>query len=533
MIKAILALLLIISFLISGCGNAPAPDSTINPTQKPSTEASTPSQKPVPPSKPDTCTKHIDEDNNTVCDLCSNTVFVYFDFYAINDLHGKLADGSNHPGVDELTTYLKEAKKKDENAIILSTGDMWQGASESNLTNGLIMTEWMNELGFAGMTLGNHEYDWGREAIEENHAMAEFPFLAINIYDHETNQLVDYCTPSVVVEGDGIQIGIIGAIGDCYSSIAVDKCRDVYFKTGRELTSLVKKEADRLRSEGVDFIVYTIHDGFESTRNGTVTPVTGAQISSYYDVSLSDGYIDLVFEAHTHQGYMLQDEYGVYHLQNRGDNKGGISHVEIAINTVTDASSVRLAELVSTSKYDDMDDDPIVEDLLDKYDEQISIANQIVGYNSRRRSGDEMRQLIADLYYQAAIERWGNEYDIVLGGGFISVRSPNHLAAGDVTYSMLQSLFPFDNRLTLCSVKGRDLWKKFMNTDNSNYFIAYGDYGAELYNNIDMNATYYIVTDSYSAYYSPNKLTVVAEYDEGVYARDLVAAYMNDGGLSD
>lgn len=514
--KILISLLLILSILFTACdGETPVTPETT-----------------APPVDSNECTQHIDADNNTVCDRCAGTVFVYFDLYAINDLHGKLADGNDHPGVDELTTYLKDAKQKDENAIILSTGDMWQGASESNMTNGLIMTEWMNDLGFVSMAMGNHEYDWGRESIEANHAIAEFPFLAINIYDHETDQLVDYCTPSVVVEGDGLQIGIIGAIGDCYSSIAVDKCQDVYFKTGKDLTALVKEEADRLRNEGVDLIVYTLHDGYESTRSGTVTPVTGSQISSYYDVSLSDGYVDLVFEAHTHQGYLLQDEYGVYHLQNRGDNKGGISHVEIAINTVTGEPTVRLAELVSTSKYEDLEDDSIVETLLEKYDEQISAANEIVGYNSSRRSGDEMRQLVADLYYEAAIERWGDEYDIVLGGGFISVRSPNYLAAGDVTYAMLQSLFPFDNRLTLCSVKGRDLWNKFMNTDNSNYFIAYGDYGAEVYNSIDMNATYYIVTDSYSAYYSPNKLTVVAEYDEGVYARDLLAGYMKTGGLS-
>jgi 2',3'-cyclic-nucleotide 2'-phosphodiesterase (5'-nucleotidase family) len=312
----------------------------------------------------------------------------------------------------------------------------------------------------------------------------------------------------------------------------VDKCQDVYFKTGSELTALVKAESDRLRSEGVDFIVYTIHDGYGNTQSGAVTPVTGSQIASYYDISLSDGYVDLVFEGHTHQGYRLQDEYGVYHLQNRGDNKGGISHVEVAINTVDYSSSVRVAELVSVDKYKNLSDDSVVEELLNKYGEQISVGQKVVGYNSRRRSGNELRQLVADLYFDAGMERWGEDYDIVLGGGFVSVRSPNQLAAGDVTYAMLQSLFPFDNQLTLCSVKGRDLWNKFLNTDNSNYFISYGEYGAEVYSNIDMNATYYLITDSYSALYGPNKLTVVAEYDEGVYARDLLADYIGEGGLS-
>jgi glycosyltransferase involved in cell wall biosynthesis len=73
------------------------------------------------------------------------------------------------------------------------------------------------------MTLGNHEYDWGEDYILENYELAEFPFLAINIYDNDTNKLVEYCQPSVMVEKSGVQIGIIGAIGDCYSSISADK----------------------------------------------------------------------------------------------------------------------------------------------------------------------------------------------------------------------------------------------------------------------------------------------------------------------
>ena len=510
---SIRALLLILSILLSGC-NIEAP---IIPTD--------------PPSSGNQCSQHVDANEDTVCDVCANSVFVYFDFYNINDLHGKLDDADTHPGVDELSTYLKNCQANDQNAIFLSSGDMWQGSAESNMTTGLIMTDWMNQMGFTAMALGNHEFDWGEDAIEKNHEMAEFPFLAINIYDRETNQLVDYCTPSVMVEGDGLQIGIIGAIGDCYSSISSDKTQDIYFKTGKDLTNLVKTESERLRNEGADYIVYILHDGYENSRTGTPASVSKSDLSYYYDTTLSNGYIDLVFEGHTHQGYRLIDEYGVYHLQNRGDNKGGICHVEVAINSVDYTSSVRVAELVSTDSYKNLEDDPLVNQLLDKYADDIAKASKVVGYNRTRLSSNELRQIIADLYYQAGVDKWGDKYNIVLGGGFLSVRSPNYLASGEVTYGMLQSLFPFNNELMLCSIKGRDLWNKFFKTDNSNYFISYGDYGQSVYNKIDMNATYYIVVDSYSAYYSPNKLTIVAEFGADIYARDLLADYITAGGL--
>jgi 2',3'-cyclic-nucleotide 2'-phosphodiesterase (5'-nucleotidase family) len=233
-----------------------------------------------------------------------------------------------------------------------------------------------------------------------------------------------------------------------------------------------------------------------------------------------------VFEGHTHQGYRLIDQYGVYHLQNRGDNKGGISHVEIAINAVDFSSDVKVAELVSVSKYQNMEDDPIVQQLMDKYKDQISKADDVVGYNSAYRNRDVMRQFAADVYYRAGLEAWGDKYDIVLGGGFMSIRAPGYLSVGQVTYGDLQALFPFDNDLVLCSVKGKDLLSKFINTSNDNYFISGYDERT-----IDRNATYYIVVDTYSAYYAPNRLTVVEEYEKGIYARDLLAEFIEAGGL--
>lgn len=479
------------------------------------------------PQKP--ACQHKDADSDEICDVCQSSVIVTFDFYGINDLHGKFTDGDGNIGIDELTTYLKNAHLSDDNAVFLSAGDMWQGGAESNMTKGQIIVDWMNEMNFAAMAIGNHEFDWGTEYIANNADFADFPFIAINIYDRQTNRPVDYCAPSVVVDEDGVQIGIIGAVGDCYSSIATDKCADVYFKTGRDLTDLVKAESDRLRRQGADFIVYVIHDGLGRSTNGFIP---SAQLASYYDTSLSDGYVDLVFEGHTHQSYVIEDEYGVYHLQNRGDNKGGISHVEIAVNSVTMESDVTTAELVNNSVYQNLQDDPLIQQLLNKYADIISPANRVLGYNSAYRNSDQISRMVAMLYYKLAEKTWGDKYDIVLGGGFMSVRSPYNLYTGEVTYGQLQTLLPFDNQLTLCSIKGRYLRSKFLETSNDRYFIYCGEYGNSIKNNIDPNATYYIITDTYTADYRANNLTIVERYDPNVFARDLLADYIEEGGLS-
>ena len=467
------------------------------------------------PVDPEECTAHKDGNNDGYCDDCHTYVIIYIDFYSINDLHGKLADGDNHPGVDELTTYLKNARNTDDYVVLLSAGDMWQGQAESNMTKGKIITDWMNALDFAAMTIGNHEYDWGSEFIRENKAIAQFPLLAINIYDRTTNQRVDYCDASTVIEVGGLQIGIIGAIGNHYSSIAVDKSADVYFKTGSELTNLVKAESTRLRNQGVDFIVYAIHSDSED-----------------YDTSLSSGgYIDLVFEAHTHQGYTTKDSYGVYHLQNRGDNQDGISHAEIAINTVTNAYTVEQAGQISKTAYQNLADDPIVNQLMQKYDDILSSAYEVLGYNRTKRDSTALGNIVAQLYYEAGVKKWGDKYDIVLGGGSLNPRSPYNLPVGDVTYADLQSLFTFDNEIMLCSIKGSYLKSRFFN--NSDYRLYYESYGQSVKNSINSNATYYVIVDSWTGLYDYNHMTVVEYYDAGVFARDLLAEYVRQGGLAE
>lgn len=473
---------------------------------------------------------HCDENDDGICDVCTASLLEYFDIYVVNDLHGKLVDTSQQPGVDELTTYLKGASIINDNVILLSSGDMWQGSSESNLTEGLMVTEWMNDLDFAAMTLGNHEYDWGEESLLKNHEAAQFPFLGINIYDRSTNSRVEYCDASVVIERSGVQIGIIGAMGDCYSSISSQHVQDIYFVTGDELTKLVKAESDRLRGEGVDFIIYSIHDGYGRSNYDDQIPINGSRLSSYYDTELSNGYVDVVFEGHTHQRYVMYDEYGVYHLQNGGENEG-ISYVRAEINTLTGTTNIAEAKFISTSEYDYISDDPIIEDLLNKFADEIAPATEVLGKNAATRNGDWLRSLVAQLYYQAGMEKWGTEYDIVLGGGFISVRSPYRLSPGEVQYSDLQSIFPFDNELVLCSIRGRDLREKFFFTNNDNYFIHYGEYGTQVRQNIDDDGIYYLITDTYSAYYGPNNLTLIAEYGADVFARDLLAEFVKSGGL--
>ncbi len=443
---------------------------------------------------------------------------------AVNDLHGKFMDTDTQPGLDEFTTYIKNLyTNPSREEILLSSGDMWQGTVESSSNKGALMTEWMNDVGFVSMTLGNHEYDWGPDVLQPNSELAEFPFLAINV--EYNGAPASYCKPSVVVEKAGVKVGVIGAIGDCLSSISGEFQKGLYFATGSDLTALVKAESTRLREdEGCDFIVYSIHDGGERFSSSGVNNVTDGDMG-WYDTSLSDGYVDLVFEGHTHQQYILKDEYGVYHLQGGGENRA-ICSAEVTFDGRGDFTVT--PKLIQSKDYakSSLKDDPVVENLYDKYFPEDDPYNTVLGQNFAEWDSADIADKVAELYYKKGKEEWGAQYDITLGGGYLKMRSPYDLAKGDVTYADLFSLMPFDNSIVLGKIKGNFLKSNFINY-KQNYY-KYGD-GALVASDFADDEYYYIIIDSYTSTYAPNHIEEVARLDENIYARDLVAEYVKAG----
>lgn len=464
---------------------------------------------------------HTDANEDGTCDGCGESVISELSFYAVNDLHGKFMDTNTQPGLDEFTTYLKNLysdNKREE--ILLSSGDMWQGTVESSSNKGQLMTEWMNEAGFVSMTLGNHEYDWGPSVLTPNSKLAEFPFLAINVTYN--GHAVDYCQPSTTVEKGGVKIGIIGAIGDCLSSISGEFKTGLSFATGSALTSLVKTEANRLRNEeGCDFIVYSIHDGGESFSSSGINSVTNNDIS-YYDTALSNGYVDLVFEAHTHQQYILKDEYGVYHLQGASENRY-LSCAEVSFNTVTNKYTVTPSH-IGTNVYanSSLKDDPVVNELYEKYFPD-NDPYATIGNNSSTRNSTTICEKVAELYYEKGVKEWGSQYNIVLGGGYLNARNPYNIYAGGVSYADLFSVLPFDNDIVLGKIQGTYLRSQFLNNER------YTKYATVSASSVSNNEYYYIVVDTYTSTYTSNHITEVARIS-GTYARDLLAEFVAAGG---
>lgn len=484
------------------------------------------------------CENHLDKDNNNLCDACGMELVVKIDFYSVNDQHGVFCDTDANPGLDELTTYMKNAYADSYSyEILVSAGDMWQGTAESSLNKGAMMTEWMNNIGFSAMALGNHEYDWGSSYILENSKIADFPFLGINVSD--TGVREDYCHPSTVVERGGVRVGIIGAIGNCLSSISGEFTSDgnLYFAVKNELTKLVKRESERLRNEeGCDFIVYLLHDGYYKggtynlSGNSFLDDSRTDLANVYYDTELSNGYVDLVIEGHSHQNYIITDEYGVKHLQSGGNNNY-MGFVQVTFDRVSGSFDVGTVGKINSSVFGDksIEDDPIIKELYSKYfpDPDNDPYTKVIGYNSKVRYSSEVLQTAAALYYQKGVSVWGNRYKIILAGGYMSARVGS-IPMGNITYSSLYKMLPFDNALVLGKISGSKLKSQFINSTNKNYYIDYG--GKTVYEGSIINSEYYyIVTDTYSAFYRYNGITPIEILYDNTYARDLLRDYISQG----
>lgn len=203
-----------------------------------------------------------------------------------NDIHGwvyphqtKLADGTllEEGGLATLAGYVDILRKDNlGGTLLLDAGDMFQGTLVSNLTEGSVVIEAMNHMGYVAAAMGNHEFDYGPlgapvVAVEEGQdpfgalkarmAQAKFPVLAVNIYDSETGRRPGWLPNdgTAIVQVKGVKVGIVGLITP--STPQVTNPVNVASLRFGSLVPEVQSAAKRLRDRGADIVVAIAHAG--------------------------------------------------------------------------------------------------------------------------------------------------------------------------------------------------------------------------------------------------------------------------------
>lgn len=115
-----------------------------------------------------------------------------------NDLHGQVhprEEGarSERGGLLALGRAIRAEREASLQAerpvLLLDAGDFFQGTLEGDGSRGAVVVDWMNQLRYDAVTVGNHEFDFGASVMADLSRRANFPFLGANIRSEVTGQV--------------------------------------------------------------------------------------------------------------------------------------------------------------------------------------------------------------------------------------------------------------------------------------------------------------------------------------------------------
>ena len=212
---------------------------------------------------------------------------------SINDFHGALLEGGKNPGAAKVAKYLKDEKSHNpEGTIIVSAGDMFQGSPDSNLLYGKTVVDVMNSIGFDAMTLGNHEFDWGLTRLKERIAQSHFPYLSANIIDLQTGSGIDFVKPYIIIEKNGVKVGIIGLATPETAYTTNPKIVSGYhFLNAAQAVNTIVPE---LKRQGAELILVLAHLACD------VNPSSGEITGDAAELAKAVTGVDVIITGHSH-----------------------------------------------------------------------------------------------------------------------------------------------------------------------------------------------------------------------------------------
>jgi 5'-nucleotidase len=132
-----------------------------------------------------------------------------------NDVHSQIdplpANDRNagKGGVARRATLVKRIRAENPNTLLIDAGDAFQGTPYFNLYRGVVEYKAMTAIGYDIVTLGNHDFDNGLEALAEAMKYAKFEFVSAN-YDVRGTAIEKRVKPYVVRDVGGVRIGVFG-----------------------------------------------------------------------------------------------------------------------------------------------------------------------------------------------------------------------------------------------------------------------------------------------------------------------------------
>ncbi len=163
-------------------------------------------------------------------------------------------------GAARLVTAIADQRKKLEgkNVLLLNGGDNFQGSLFYTTYKGAVEAEFLNQMKFDAMTVGNHEFDDGEDALVPFLEKIQFPVLSANVHPNAQSKVGDRIKPSLVLEVGGQKVGIVGAVTNDTPEVASPGPNIAIEDDIKTITA----EVEKLKAEGVNKIIALTHVGY-------------------------------------------------------------------------------------------------------------------------------------------------------------------------------------------------------------------------------------------------------------------------------
>lgn len=405
-----------------------------------------------------------------------------------NDLHGHIAPEPARfmnpafppplGGAASAARYIKQvraqADRDGEYTLLVDVGDMFQGTPIGNASEGTAVIDYFNAVGYQLAVPGNHDFDLGRENAERLAQMSEFPWVCANLVESATGEVVDWCTPTLMLTYDTVRIGVIGIITPSTGVMSFpEHIRGLEFLP---MAETVARYRDELRGQGADLIFLAIHEGLPYDPQKGWAELVGATESETsedepggYGANYSYGGMNLMQLAntvpgldfavggHTHRGYpepwidpanhtMCFETYG---------NGSSLGHVTLLIDRATKTlvgyEVPQDRGTIVTLFEDEIWPDPEITELIRPWREQTEAElDRVVGYAATDLvRGDAGSNLVGNLVTDAMREYFDADFSFQNLGGLRA-----NVVAGPITGRDVFAVLPFGNELLVVKMPG-------------------------------------------------------------------------------
>ena len=220
-----------------------------------------------------------------------------------SDIHGRVVPWSYGADVEDksgsyaqIATYVKDVRKNNKNVVLVDVGDAIQDnqidvfAKDKKYYKDHPIPKVLNEMNYDIFVLGNHEFNFGMEALDEILKDIKAKKLTANFYYKKNDKR--YIDATTIIEKDGVKLGIIGLSTPMSAKFEEDtgNLKDMKFTSP---TEEARTQVEKLKAKGVDAIIVIAHMGIE---NENKIPDTGMR-----DVINAVDGIDVVIAGHMHK----------------------------------------------------------------------------------------------------------------------------------------------------------------------------------------------------------------------------------------